>query len=385
MAVALGAMASAVSPIPPSPPAPGVQFVFTSDAHYGLTRPAFRGGRNVDAHTVNAALVARINALPATRFPNDGGIRAGELVGPIDFVAEGGDITNREEVAGGRWIQPASVSWRQFVADYVNGVHVADRGGHPAPVFIVPGNHEVSNAIGFYKPMHPLVDKTPLVDIFNRMTMPAVARTTSTYDSARDRVFFTRDVGGVHFVFLHVWPDSAMRARMTADLSRVARSTPVVVVTHDQPDAEAKHFVNPNGRHDINARDQFENMLADQFADGTSVDAPSTREQRALERFVSEHPQIRAYFHGNSNWNEFYEWRGPDHTIALHTFRVDSPMKGAASTADETKLSFQVATIDAAAVMTVREYLWNVDPRHPAAGVRWGAAVTVALRPYSHN
>jgi hypothetical protein len=320
------------------------------------------------------------------RFPNDGGIRAGAVVGPIDFVAEGGDIANREEVDDGVRIQPASVSWRQFVADYVDGMHVTDRAGHKTPVLMVPGNHDVSNAVGFYKPMTPPIDRTPLVEIFNRMTMPAVPRTTSTYDYRTDRMFYTRDVGGVHFVFLDVWPDSVMRARMDADLAHLTADTPVVVFTHDQPDVEAKHFRNPNGAHDINSRDRFENLLADQFADGPSVDLPSRLEQVALERFLKAHASIRAYFHGNSNWNEFYDWFGPNHTIALHTFRVDSPIKGAMSATDERRLSFQVATISPAGVMTVRECLWNADPLHPNVPVRWGSTVTVHLRgSYSTN
>jgi hypothetical protein len=174
-----------------------------------------------------------------------------------------------------------------------------------------------------------------------------------------------------------------MRTRIDANLANVNAGTPVVLVAHDQPDAEAKHFRNPNGAHDINARDQFENLLADQFADSTSVDAPSVVEQRMLERFLKAHPSIQAYFHGNSNWNEFYDWRGPTRTIALHTFRVDSPMKGAMSATEETKLSFHVATIDASGGMTVRECLWNADPRHPSTPVRWGATRTIRLRALS--
>ena len=50
-----------------------VQFVFTSDAHYGITRSAFRGAVNVDAHVVNAAMIARINGLSGLSFPRDGG------------------------------------------------------------------------------------------------------------------------------------------------------------------------------------------------------------------------------------------------------------------------------------------------------------------------
>ena len=158
-----------------------IQFVVTSDAHYGLTRPAFRGGRNVDAQVVNAALVARLNALPAMRFPNDGGIRAGAVGGPIDFVVEAGDIANREEVGEGARIQPASASWGQFVADYVDGMHVTDRAG-TTPVLVVPGNHEASNAVGFYKPMTPPSDMTPLVEIYNRMMMPPCQERRATFD-----------------------------------------------------------------------------------------------------------------------------------------------------------------------------------------------------------
>jgi hypothetical protein len=128
--------------------------------------------------------------------------------------------------------------------------------------------------------------------------------------------------------------------------------------------------------------DAFENLLSDQFADGTNINLVRVVEQRALEGFLKKHPNVTAYFHGNSNWNQFYDWTGPTHTVALHTFRVDSPMKGAISSQDETKLSFQVATIDTESrTMTVRECLWNADPQHSSAAVRWGSSTTVALSP----
>jgi hypothetical protein len=153
-------------------------------------------------------------------------------------------------------------------------------------------------------------------------------------------------------------------------------------VAHDQPEAQAKHFTNPNGRHDINARDKFENLLADPLADGTTVDAPTTIEQHALETFLARHRNITAYFHGNSNWNEFYDWRGPEHLATLHTFRADSPMKGSQSADDESRLSFHVATIDAAThALTVRECLWNVRLDDPAAPCVWGDTRTVDLAP----
>jgi hypothetical protein len=133
--------------------------------------------------------------------------------------------------------------------------------------------------------------------------------------------------------------------------------------------------------HDINPTDRFENLLGDRFADGPTVDAPDLAERRGLEAFLHAHPSITAYFHGNSNWNQFYDWTGPGHSVALHTFRVDSPMKGAISAQDETALSFHVVVIDSLArTMTVRECRWNARPG-AASTIAWGGSVTVALSP----
>jgi len=307
---------------------------------------------------VNAALVSDINSLRTS-------------VGPVDFLVEGGDVANRAEAVDE--IQPASVSWSQFTGDYIEHLALRTSSGAKTPVYVVPGNHDVSNAVGFYKPMKPAVDKSAIVGIYNLMMAPA-RRGIATYDYASDRVLTSRDVGGVHFVFLTVWPDSAGRAWLTRDLARVNTSTPVVVFTHDQPDAQSKHFTNPNGTHDINAIDRFENLLSDTFADGHTIDDGDEIEQIAWEDFVRAHHNITAYFHGNSNWNEFYDWQGPRHSIALHSFRVDSPMKGKYSERDETKLSFQVAEIDTRTMtMTVRERLWNT--------ATWGASTTVSIAP----
>jgi hypothetical protein len=360
-----------------------IQFVFTSDAHYGLTRPAFRGGTHVDAAVVNGALVASVNSLRDIRFPMDGGLRAGEPVGGLDFLVEGGDIANREEATGPTPIQPASESWSQFVHDYVDGLHTLDGAGRPTRLFVVPGNHDASNAVGFYKPMRPTTDLSSFVSIYNLMLAPPHPLTAVDFDYARDRLFFSRDVAGIHFQFLQIWPDSVMRTKMAEDLSAVDSNSPVVVFTHDQPDVEAKHFINPNGGHAISAEDQFENLLADQLADGPTIDLPSTVEQAQLESFLSEHRNITAYFHGNSNWHQAYEWNGPRRSARLHAFRVDSPMKGAISAADETRLSFHVVTIDVSRrAMTVRECLWNAQGADTRT-VTWGDAVTVTLEPLS--
>lgn len=359
-----------------------LQFIVTADAHYGITRAAFRGQRHVDAHIVNAALVDTLNSVSDLQFPLDGGAGAGRRVGAVDFVVEAGDVTNREEHTDDVSIQPAATSWSQFVTDYFDGVRLSDQWGAHTPVLVVPGNHEASNAVGFYRTMSPSTDLTPLVEIYNRMVLPPRPKTAATFDYQRDRVFFTRDIGGIHFIFLHVWPDSVMRSRMDRDLASVSAATPVVIFTHDQPEAEGKHFINPNGAHDVNATDQFENLLADRFEDGATIDAPSLVEQERFEAFLEQHPNVTAYFHGNSNWCQFYDWSGPKRSVRLHTFRVDSPMKGAISSRDETKLSFDVATIDLALrTMTVRECLWNSDPAHPRAPAAWGDTVTITLDP----
>lgn len=359
-----------------------LQFVFTSDSHFGLTKKVFRGKTLVDAATVNQALVDTINALPDAVRPKDGGLGASERVGPIDFVMHGGDVANRQEIGDNGQIQPASVSWAQFEQIYIRGLRLTDHEGQPAQLFVVPGNHDVTNAIGFYKPMTPARDATSAAGMFNLMMRPTAPVTAQTYTYPQHRVLTSRTIAGVHFIFLSVWPDSEERAWMTKDLAAVPASMPVIVVTHDQPDTEAKHFTNPLGAHDINAADKFENLMIDPFEDGTTTAPAPVKEQSQLEAFFAAHPNITAYFHGNSNWNQFYDWTGPANTVAVHAFRVDSPMKGDQSADDETKLSFQLATLDTISRrLTVREVLWNTQRGLRGTEITWGASTTVALAP----
>ena len=113
-----------------------IQFIVTSDPHYGITRKAFQGASKVDAHIVNAAMISKINTLPNVKLPADGGINAGKIAGAIDFVVEGGDIANRQEGTSEKSIQSASISWDQFKADYIDGLQIQDRKGkNPPPVY----------------------------------------------------------------------------------------------------------------------------------------------------------------------------------------------------------------------------------------------------------
>jgi len=354
-----------------------IQFVFTSDLHYGITRPAFRGNSDVDSQVVNRALVAQINRIPEAVFPNDGGNGADQLVGSFDFVAIGGDVANRAEVTETNTIQSAAKSWSQFRMDYIDGLKLHDRAGAGTPLYVVPGNHDVSNAIGSYKPMKPAIDKTALAEIYNLMLQPPTLKTMDSFDYPRDKMLVSHDIGGMHFIFITLWPDSSVRTWMENDLKNVSAGSPVIIFAHDPPEGDAKHFINPGGKHDMNKTDQYENLLSDQFTDMVT-------ERRSLGAFLLKHPNITAYFHGHNNWNQFYDWTGPDHAFALHTFRVDSPMKGRFSGADEKKLSYQIATIDTAGrTMTVREVLWNANPNDPNSPVIWGGSTTVALSPRS--
>jgi hypothetical protein len=343
----LCAIAATGASLPAQKTAP-IHFIVISDLHYGITRQTFRGRYDVAASTVNAAMRRAMNALSGTAFPPDGGIGAGRPIGAIDFVAVTGDITNRSE----NGVQSAAESWKEFTHDYLVGLTLTTADGARTPVWAVPGNHDASNAIGYTKPLVPSTDATSMAKLYNLMVRPTVKRTATTYNYATDKVHFSRDVGEVHFSFLNVWPDSAERVWLDGDLRRAPASAPVILFAHVAPSGDPKLFKDAIGS------------------------TAATIEARALATFVKDHPRIAAYFHGHNNWNDFYIFTGPDRTVALRTFRIDSPMKGKFSAPDESKLSFQIVVVDPKnGTMTVREYLWNARRDR-----RWGAGTTISLR-----
>jgi len=360
-----------------------VTFVFTSDVHFGINRANFRGGVNVEAKVVNTAMVEAMNALPSVRLPDDGGLHSGQAVGPVDFVTITGDLTNRQERLPLK-IQSASVSWGQFEQVFFGGLKLRDADGGLVPLLLVPGNHDVSNAIGHPNGLQPASDSTTMVELYNRFVRPATPRTTSTYRYATDKVFYSRSFGGAHCIFLTMWPDSAARTWMDEDLKNVPKTTPVFLFAHDPEKVDARHFTNPHGNGDINNRDKFENVISDVYVGGKTADGSTDAEQRLLAAWLKTHRNIFGYFHGHANWTEFYDWNGPDNDVSLHSFRADSPMKGRDSGPDETKLSFQVVVFDVAAKkLTARECLWN--PVGAKSGkmpvIRWGESKTVSLAP----
>ena len=364
-----------------------VTFVFTSDVHFGITRGNFRGQTNVESRVVNTAMLQKINALPTAKLPADGGVGAGRAVGSVDFVVITGDIANRQELYPIR-IQSATESWAQFASVYLTGLTLKDGRGRPTPLLPVPGNHDVSNAIGSPSKLVPATDASSMTEMYNLMMKPATPRTKETYRYATDKIYYSRDFGGAHCVFLTMWPDSVARAWIEADLKNVPASVPVFLFCHDPPEIDARHLTNPHGKHDINATDKFENVVADIYAGKTAKggdgkpEGNTIVEQRELAKFLRSHRNIVGYFHGHNNWTEFYTWKGPDGDLALNVFRSDSPMKGKFSGKEEVKLAFQVVVFDVASgKLTARECLWNAAGKTDtsASPVAWGASTTVSI------
>jgi len=351
-----------------------INIVYTSDAHYGITRPKFRGDTNVPGYRVNAAMINQMNTVPSLILPN------GQTVGAVDYVIQSGDIANRMEIP----IQSAATSWSQFETDYMHHLKLTNHNGKPAQLLVVPGNHDISNAIGYSKPMNPKTDPTAMVQIYNKMMNPAQPKTNADYNYATDKINYSLDIHGIHFMFITLWPDSAERIWMQKDLKDVAKTTPVIIFCHDQPTCESKHFTNPVPPYDMTAANKFENLTTEHYKEGNVAlkdDGATAIEQRGWVKFLKLHPNIKAYFHGNSNYNEFYVYKGPDNDVALNTFRVDSPMKGKYSAEDETLLSFQLISLDPLTqTLTVRECLWNTQPIDKMQRIILGKNVTIALK-----
>ena len=353
-----------------------LQFIFCSDVHFGLTRANFRNKVNVPSVEVNAAMVERMNALPDAKLPADGGVGSGEKLGGIEGIIITGDICNRQEAE----VQSATLSWKQFEEDYLAKLHLLNAKGSKTPLLVTPGNHDISNAIGFHRPMQPLVDKAAMVGIYNLEMKPVTPKTSSDFDFKKDKIHYSVNMGGIHLMFVSAWPDSAERVWMKEDLQKVSKTTPAFIFTHSDPNPEARFFQNPNGDHSVNATDKFENLVEEFFKDGLNVKDNTLIEQRAFIQFLQAHPNIKAYFHGHTNYSEFYDWKGPDSNFSIPCFRADSPMKGRVSAKDETKLSFNVISIDPEnRKMTVRECLWNTNPNEPLKKIEWGIVKTISF------
>jgi len=142
-----------------------IQFVFTSDVHFGLTKENFRGQKNVSAAAVNKAMVNEINQLTTKTFPLDNGVQSNKSIKNLDAIVITGDIANRMEIG----IQSATKSWNEFSSVFLDGLKIKKTSNEKSDLLIVPGNHDMSNAIGFHRPMEPKKDPASMLGIYNLM------------------------------------------------------------------------------------------------------------------------------------------------------------------------------------------------------------------------
>jgi hypothetical protein len=331
-----------------------IHFIFTSDVHFGLTKQEFRGKQQVPAIDINKSMVQAMNQISANQ----------KLVGGMDALIITGDIANRME----NGVQTATKSWNQFKEVFIDSNRMQKANGTKSDLLIVPGNHDMSNAIGFHRPMEPKKDPASMLGIYNLM-FPN--KKVDSFDSSLNRIHYSRDIKGVHFIFLSLYPDSAERVWMEYDLKKVSKSTPVFLFAHSIPDVEPRFFQNPNGLHDINDEDKFENLVPEMYKDGKDVKGVTVIEQNGFADFIIKHPNIKVYFHGHENFTEYYQYTGPKNNIKLTCIRTDSPMKGKFSAKDEKKLAFELVSINAnKSILTIREVLWNSNEKNNAFS--WG-------------
>lgn len=346
-------------------------FIYTSDQHYGIKRD-FRGEKKVDASDVNRAMVAQMNRLVQTVLPDDEGVNA-NLPVQVDYLIQTGDITSRSDKPQ---IPKASVMMEQFENDYLRGITLTDGCGDRIPVFLTAGNHDLSNAIGHAKIPADKVDNTAMITLYNLMMNPDTLLTGTTYDYRKERVNYIRNLRGVQFLFIQMWPDSDSRAWLETQMDT---EKPTFLFTHDQPDIEAKHLIDPvSGEgNTLSFGNKFENLVNEKADPGSTTAGSTDTQQRGLADFLKRHPNIGIYFHGNENFNEFYTYRGPDNDLSLPVIRVDSPMKGNHSAEDERLLSFQLVTVDKSTRrLTVRELYWN-STANSDAPLTYGSCVTL--------
>lgn len=344
-----------------------IKFIYCSDLHYGIKR-TFRGA-TADAADVVKEMIKSFDILANTSLPEDSGVGGGEVFGNPDFIVCTGDISNRMQ--DGAWT--ATKSWNQFLSDMVYGF---SKSHDSCPIYLVPGNHDISNAIGHPKKLFPERDDASAVGIYN-LNMPTFSNskidTLNNMNYNNSKVHYSFVKNNLRFAFIGIWPDIKMRQWLDSVLV-ADPATSTIIFTHDPVQADTKHFTNPNYPYDINNKDKFENLIADTCCALTVKDIP-TANWHKLEEFFKSHPQIKAYFHGDSNYNEFYNWKGTSGSISLPIFRVDSPIKGKYSSKDEKLLSYQVVCIDTGKrAITVRECFWNLDL---TTKIDWGDSKTI--------
>jgi hypothetical protein len=382
-----------------------------------IAAPVVIGGvEYFDANTINQALLASLNQISGLTFPNDGGVNAGAAVGGIDMLAVTGDMANRYENNGGTYqntVQIDATSWQQFCTTYFptaagGGMALKTSANATPALLLSPGNHDISNAIGYYD-LNPFgtppvgQDATSLcamIQVATGGTLSLAAPPTyvtggnlaglglspTTYSEALftaknpagayiNKPDYALTINGIHFISLSAWPDSGSRAWIDNDLASVPITTPVMLFTHCYPDVDTS-LLTPNPDTGPFTSKTYQCVVSDKVDPSEVGSTGTVVEQLAMTTWIKTHPNIVAYFHGHTNFNEMYTYTGPNNDIALNCFRIDSPMKGQLSAAaplptaaaawqqnPTSLLSFQLATINNATMqMTVREIRWYPTP-----------------------
>lgn len=347
--------------------------IFTSDVHFGIKKKKFREAKDVDAKIVNEAMVQSMDHLSEENFPKDDGLQSGDEIKYIDYLIITGDITNRMQIP----VQTAKKSWDQFQNVYLNGLSTDNYNKQKTPILLLAGNHDVSNAIGYYKEMIPKTDPSAYIGIYNLMHISPARLTTSNFSYYDHPINYSKDIAGIHFMFINIWPDSSNLIWMEKDLEKINNNTPVILFAHDPPEGVPYHFSGSEKDSLHIWKNLYENLLSERLQDEPKDSIPTNYyEQRLFVNFLKKHPNIKAYFHGHENYTEFYSYHGPDNNINLPIFRVDSPMKGNISKKKEKKLAYEVIDIDTSKrLLTVRECLWNKEKMQ--ADVQWGESKTI--------
>ena len=97
-----------------------VNFIFTSDVHFGLTKEEFRGKNKVPAIEINKAMVQAMDTLSSKSLK----------VAGIDALIITGDVANRME----NGVQSATESWKQFKEVYIDSNRLQKTNGAKSEV-----------------------------------------------------------------------------------------------------------------------------------------------------------------------------------------------------------------------------------------------------------
>ncbi len=379
-----------------------VQFIFTSDNHFGDVTSAtattkFQGTTTtVDAVVVNTQARNAMNTLPTQVAPSDYGVNAGKAFGNFDFIVNTGDFASRSVPVPASNGNTSAQSFAQWESIYVDGLTLKDNNGSPLPHLLTPGNHDISNALGGPEVMVPAYDPTAFVKIYNRMMNPAIPLTNASFDYNQHKVFYGKVFGGIHFVFLNQWLDAEMQENLAAYMATIPTTTPIVIFAHMPPEQTGGNFRDPASTgSDFPWSAGFANYFRDKMH-ASNIISPATmittatvptKEVTDLANFLKARKNIVAWFNGHDNFNQFRTWNGENSVLITNTmtqlaipvFRADSPMKGKDSAKDARLLSFQVISIDPAKkLMTVRECLWNKS-NTPGGAISWGVSETISL------